>query len=229
MLEYHQSALISIVLLRQVALTAFTIFLIRLSLAAHHIESWVSISISCICVGVHFLEDKILYVVGLVRNKYKQDCGNEAAQNLDVLCHFKIFKAVITIAPFTLNGNINDFFICYFFFVTGVCGSTYFSICGFSLPHANYRVSDFDERYSRLKNPKEYYEKLIKEIELNRRTSHANSVMFVLTVFFMSIGFATYGYSDWFFEGKNVTTLGASAVVMILINAQAWPFMLDTI
>ena len=53
--------------------------------------------------------------------------------------------------------------------------------------------------------------------------------MFVLTVFFMSIGFATYGYSDWFFEGKNVTTLGASAVVMILINAQAWPFMLETI
>lgn len=45
----------------------------------------------------------------------------------------------------------------------------------------------------------------------------------------MAIGFATYGYSDWFFEGKNVTTLGASAVVMILINAQAWPFMLENI
>lgn len=55
-----------------------------------------------------------------------------------------------------------------------------------------------------------------------------NSCMIVLTIFFMILGFLAFGWAGELFEGKDVTTLGASAVVMILVNAQAWPYLLET-
>ena len=55
-----------------------------------------------------------------------------------------------------------------------------------------------------------------------------SSIMIILTVFFMVVGFLAFGWAGELFEGKDVTTLGASAVVMILVNAQAWPFLLET-
>jgi hypothetical protein len=46
----------------------------------------------------------------------------------------KIGRATVTIALFSLNNGINDFFIGYFFLVTSLLGFTYLSMCGFEKP-----------------------------------------------------------------------------------------------
>ena len=39
---------------------------------------------------------------------------------------FKTLKAVFTIIVFSLNGNLNDIFVAYFFLVTSLTGTYYF-------------------------------------------------------------------------------------------------------
>jgi hypothetical protein len=43
------------------------------------------------------------------------------------------------------------------------------------------------------------------------------------------IGFIAFGFADFLFEGRDVSTLGASAVIMILTNIRAWPKVLEYI
>ena len=47
---------------------------------------------------------------------------------------FKIFKAVMAILVLGLNSSLNDYFVCYFFFVTSSIGWLYFRLCGFEAP-----------------------------------------------------------------------------------------------
>jgi hypothetical protein len=59
----------------------------------------------------------------------------------------------------------------------------------------------------------------------------ANSIVIFLVGVFTLLGFWAYQDHSFLFvagEGEEeVTTLGATAVMMILINAQAWPTILE--
>ena len=147
-----------------------------------------------------------------------------ASSYIQVACFFKILKALFTIAPFILTNQINDFFVAYFFFVTGICGSIYFSWCGFKLPKNEASVAKYE---SHSKRTIREHEDAIIEMEFNVRMSMANQLMMGLTIIFMTLGFTGYCYADDIFVGKDVTTLGASAMVLILANAQAWPHLIE--
>jgi hypothetical protein len=134
------------------------------------------------------------------------------------------YRALFTIAPFILTNQINDFFVAYFFFVTGVCGSIYFSLCGFKIPDNRASVMKYDNK---VKRTIQEHEDAIIEKEYNKRMSKANHLMMGLTIFAMTLGFTGYCYADDIFTGKDVTTLGASAMVLILANAQAWPHLIE--
>ena len=47
-----------------------------------------------------------------------------------------------------------------------------------------------------------------------------------MTIIFFIIGVMAFGFADFLFEGRDVSTLGASAVLMILTNIRAWPKVL---
>jgi len=47
---------------------------------------------------------------------------------------FKVLKALLTIAVFTINGNDNDFFLCWFFGCTAGLGALYMDRQGFERP-----------------------------------------------------------------------------------------------
>merc|ERR1719329_543674 len=148
-----------------------------------------------------------------------------ASSYIQVACFFKILKALFTIAPFILTNQINDFFVAYFFFVTGICGSIYFSLCGFKLPKN--KAKSVMKYENNIKRTIQEHEDAIIEKEFNKRMSLANHLMMGLTIIFMTLGFTGYCYADGIFVGKDVTTLGASALVLILANAQAWPHLIE--
>jgi len=53
---------------------------------------------------------------------------------ISVASFFKILKAAFSAAILTVNNDINDFFVAYFFFVTSLCGIIYLSIAGYEFP-----------------------------------------------------------------------------------------------
>lgn len=59
---------------------------------------------------------------------------NEPTKYVNWSTFFKIGRATITIALFTLNNGMNDFFVGYFFLVTSLIGYTYLRMCGFEKP-----------------------------------------------------------------------------------------------
>jgi len=77
----------------------------------------------------------------------------------------------------------------------------------------------------------EEHEQSIKLQEFTLKQYVANSIVIFLVAVFTLLGFWAYqDHSFLFVAGageEEVTTLGATAVMMILINAQAWPTILE--
>lgn len=48
-----------------------------------------------------------------------------------------------------------------------------------------------------------------------------------MSLLFVIIGYVAYENCDMLFLGEDVTTLGASAILMIFVNATAWPTLLE--
>jgi hypothetical protein len=46
----------------------------------------------------------------------------------------KCLKAVMIIVVFSCNGNLNDYFVSFFFLSTSLCGYIYLDGCGYRLP-----------------------------------------------------------------------------------------------
>lgn len=76
------------------------------------------------------------------------------------------------------------------------------------------------------KSEKEY-EDIIVQIEYQRIKSKAEWINQALSVFLFFVGLIVYCWSkEVFAGGEHVTTLGATAVILILINMQAWPIFI---
>lgn len=130
---------------------------------------------------------------------------------------FKIIKAVVTIAVFTLNGQKNDYFMAYFFFWTCLLGAIYFWLCGFEIPITN--------KEDRIKKTKVYFSNLVIKEYLIKKQKNANCVIIFLTFFAFIVGAFAFSKSHILFSDSegNVSTMGATSMIMILINLQAWP------
>ena len=46
----------------------------------------------------------------------------------------KVGKAIMIIIVFSCNGNLNDYFVSFFFLSTSLCGLLYLQGCGYRLP-----------------------------------------------------------------------------------------------
>lgn len=120
-LKYETRAQASLIVLKQVVITSILIFVLRLRFLKDVSKIW-SLTISMTTIFVSVMEAQT------ERNI------NMPAIYIQIASFFKVIKAVATIATFTMNNSINDFFICYFFFATSVCGTIFFNYCGFERP-----------------------------------------------------------------------------------------------
>jgi len=127
---------------------------------------------------------------------------------------FKMIKAVASILMFSLNNTMNDFFCAYFFMATSFLGWLYFTICGYVYPR------NTGKRRYLSKEPRtlDQHHQSVLEIEYNKRLYIGNMLIIFFTIIFTVIGFIAFNFSSDLFVGKEVTTLGASAVLMILVN-----------
>jgi len=73
------------------------------------------------------------------------------------------------------------------------------------------------------------HKQAILEFEFHKRTAAANNTVIGLTMAFMVGGFFALYFNKTLFMGRNVSSLGESAVLMIIVNCQAWPIILEKI
>jgi len=66
---------------------------------------------------------------GQVKEKIK-----EPSRLISASVIFKCLKAVMIIVVFTCNGNMNDYFVAFFFVATSMCGLIYLRSSGYELP-----------------------------------------------------------------------------------------------
>jgi hypothetical protein len=128
---------------------------------------------------------------------------------------FKILKAVITISVFTLNGSKNDYFMAYFFYWTCTLGGIYFTLSGYQKP--------ITQKEDRDHLTEQYYKDLIIKNILIANQKNADWTIIILTFLAFIAGVIGFTKANCLFSGTNVSTMAATAMIMILINLQAWP------
>jgi hypothetical protein len=120
---------------------------------------------------------------------------------------------------FTLNGNVNDFYLAFFFYVTCYIGGTYFFLAGLEMPKNSDTAFD-----SPVRTERNYYKALVL-LHVNQRKAFADWFILLLSFIAFIIGIIAFCYAKTLFEDTTVTTLGATSIIMILMNISAWPII----
>ena len=134
----------------------------------------------------------------------------------------KCIKAVLVILVFSCNGNMNDYFVSFFFVATSLCGLVYVRGCGYRLPE---ELKPEEERNDvlRLRN------KILSDLVFGLQ-ERAFIKIAAISFGCFAVGLtAVYEAEAIFGAGQEVSTMGISASIMIMINVVSWPHIMEGI
>lgn len=189
------------VLLAQITLLSLFVFMLRLV----YIEQVPRLLCTFFSTAVVILSYAQVWI-----KKNAQAPESQIRGQLDI----KLAQLCCIMLLFSMNGNNNDYFILYFFFCTSFLGVIYMFYTGYKLPKTKYQ--NFDSKKERTESE---YVDIIKLIKLNQFKSTADWFVLLGSLVFFFGGLITFCHSrEVFAGGEQVSTMGATAVILVLIN-----------